>query len=129
MSGLTRLVTIADAQGQANQEIMCISARHELELEDGTRVVLLDDRGWGGGSWASESIEQVQKTARDVVGPDEPFGDRTQEDMEALHWNSLLDTARRHGVTTDVSELRQLRHDVILTPRLLARVGHAHDRE
>lgn len=118
-----RLVTIADVDGQGNADILAVSARHELELADGSRVLLLGDRGWGGGSWAWATESRVQKTVRDVVGPDEPFSGRSQEDMAALHWNSLLETALRHGVVTDMAELRQLPHDVVLTPRLLARIS------
>jgi hypothetical protein len=99
MSGLRRLATVADVHRQADNDILRVSARLELELASRTRVVLLNDRGWGGGGWASAS----------------------------LNWNSLLDTARRHGVLTDVTELRQLRHDVVLTSRLLARISSAHD--
>lgn len=127
VSELRRLVTIADVHRQADDEILRVSARLELELASGTRLVLLNDRGWGGGGWASASASEVQKTARDVVGPDEPYGGRSQEDMAILHWNSLLDTARRQGVVTDVAELRQLPHDVVLAPRLLARIGSARD--
>lgn len=129
MSGLRRLVTIADVHPRADDDddILRVSARLELELAGGTRVVLLNDRGWGGGGWASSSVSEVQRITRDVVGPDEPFGDRSQEDMAMLHWTSLLETARRHGVLTDVAELWQLPHDVVLTPRLLGRIESARD--
>lgn len=125
MGSPIRLVTIADVDVQGSDDILGVSARHELELSDGNRVLLLGDRGWGGGSWARASISNVQKTARDVVGPDEPFSGRSQEDMAALHWNGLVETAMRHGIVTDVSELRYLPHDVIITARLLARISLA----
>lgn len=127
MGSPIRLVTIADVDVQGNDDILGVSVRHELELADGSRVVLLGDRGWGGGGWDGASESTVQKTARDVVGPDEPFSSRSQEDMAAVHWNSLLETATRHGVITDVAELRQLPHEVVLTPRLLARISPQSD--
>ena len=63
---------------------MSVSARHEAVLADGRRIVLLDDRGWSGGVrvaeggtvtalrgvWAYETVEEIQRTARFVVGPD-----------------------------------------------------------
>jgi hypothetical protein len=125
MSGLRRLVTLVDVRDAANKDRFSVSARHELELADGTRV-LLDNRGWSGsGGWASESIEQVQRTAHFVVGPDEPVGDRSPEEMADLYWAQLQQTAQRQGVVTDAAELRELPHDVILTPRLQARIEAA----
>lgn len=57
-----------------------------------------------------------------MVGPDEPFGSRSQEDAEANHWAFLQQIAQRRGVVTDAAELRQLPHDVVVSPRLLARI-------
>jgi hypothetical protein len=59
-----------------------------------------------------------------VVGPDEPFGGRSQEDMEADHWASLAAVIRRQGVDADALELRRLPHDVVLGEQLRARIGH-----
>ena len=74
--------------------------------------------------WALTSESDIAETARLVVGPDEPFGGRSQDDMENDHWNALAETLRAHGVVVDASELRQLPHDVVLSDRLLARLGH-----
>jgi dTDP-glucose pyrophosphorylase len=126
MSAVTRLVTFVDIDNQADDRIS-VSARHEAELADGSRVLLLNDRGWSASGppniWAATSVEDIQETTRTVVGPDEPFGDRSQEDMEADHWASLQQIAHRQGVITDAAELRQLPHEVVLSPRLLARIG------
>lgn len=126
MSGVTRLVSFVDADNQADDRIS-VSARHEVELADGSRVLLLNDRGWCASGppniWAATSVEDIQETTRMVVGPDEQFGDRSQEDMEADHWASLQQIAQRQGVVVDAAELRQLPHDVVLSPRLLARIG------
>jgi len=111
---------------------MSVSARQEALLVDGRRVLLLDDRGWteGWGSsgnvpdiWAVTSVEDIERTARFVVGPDEPFAGRSQEDMEAAHWASLSEVLRRQGVVVDARELKRLPHDVVLSERLLARVA------
>jgi hypothetical protein len=111
-----------------------VSARQEAVMEDGSRLLLLDDRGWteelrGAGAnevedlWALTSESDIAETARMVVGPDEPYGGRSQDDMENDHWNALAQNLRAHGVVVDGSELRQLPHDVVLSDRLLARLG------
>ena len=134
MHRVVRLVTLADAREDVDPRHISVSARHEAVLDDGSRLLLLDDRGWtealrGAGAggiddlWALTPEHDIVETARVVVGPDEPFGGRTQDDMESDHWNALAETVRRHGVVVDASELRQLPHDVVLSDRLLARLG------
>jgi hypothetical protein len=127
MARVKRLVTFADVGPQANDDTMSVLARLELELTDGTRVLLLKNRGWVGsgppGVWAWTSVQEIVDTARVVVGPDEPSGDESQEDMAVLHWTALQAIAQRQGVATHAAELRQLPHDVVLSPRLLARIG------
>ena len=114
---------------------LSVSARHEAVMEDGRRLLLLDDRGWtaelrGAGAnevddlWGVTPERDIVETARVVVGPDEPYGGRSQDDMETSHWNALAETLRAHGVVVDGSELRKLPHDVVLSDRLLARLGH-----
>lgn len=58
------------------------------------------------------------------VGPDEPFGERSHEDMEADHWAHLAEALRQQGILADALNLKRLPHDVVLSERLLARVGH-----
>src|SRR6476660_10517752 len=81
------------AGGDDDPRRISVSARHEAVLEDGSRLLLLDDRGWtqelrGAGAdrvddlWALTTERDVVETARVVVGPDEPFGRQTQDDME-----------------------------------------------
>lgn len=125
MTTATRLVTYVDvAERSARREQVSVSARHELELADGRRVLLLDDRGWGStGRWAETSAMEIRETARMVVGPDEPPEGSSREAMESIHWGSLQQVARRKGLDIDVAELRCLPHDVVLSPRLLARIG------
>ncbi|NUP20884.1 MAG: hypothetical protein HOZ81_33380 [Streptomyces sp.] len=123
MTALQRLVTFVDIDDQAADTIS-VSARHEVELVDGTRVLLLDDRGWGSSQgWAGTSVADMQETARAVVGPDEPFGGRSQEDMEAEHWASLQQIVQRQGFIVDAASLRRLPHDVVLSRQVLARIG------
>lgn len=125
MTTVSRLVTFADIADRSSQsDEVAVSLRHEAELTDGRRVLLLDDRGWGSTqSWAATSVEEVQETARMVVGPDEPPEGRSQEDMETVHWASLQQIAQQRGVAIDAAELRQLPHDIVLSERLLERIG------
>ena len=110
---------------------MSVSARHEAELVGGRRVLLLDDRGWSASGpsniWAMTSVEDFVATARMVVGPDEPFDGRSHEDMEADHWVQLAEVLRKQGVVADALELKRIPHEVVLSERLLARVGHAQE--
>jgi hypothetical protein len=142
VSAVTRLVTFVDlAEGVGGTRQMAFSARHEAELPDGRRVLLLDDRGWSASSlivrgegevpevqpdsWATMSVEDIEQTARIVVGPDEPFEGSSQENAEEEHWAYLSDVLRQHGVAMDARDLRRLPHDVVLGERLLARVGRS----
>ena len=126
---MTRLVTYVDIDDQQPYPGFHVKARHELELDDGTRVLLLDDRGWSASPWTPMSMEEIEGLTRMVVGPDEPFGDMSREDMAADHWATLQRTALQQGVFVQATELRQLPHDVILTQRLLARVGRGPTQE
>jgi hypothetical protein len=134
MPRVVALLTLADVNDDADARRISVSARHEAVLEDGRRVVLLDDRGWsealGGASanevadiWALTSEQDIAETARVVVGPDEPFDGRSQDDMETDHWNALAEDLHAHGVVVEAEELRQLPHDVVLSKALLARLG------
>jgi hypothetical protein len=136
MPRVVRLVTFADVREDADARRISVSARHDAVLEDGRRLLLLDDRGWastlgGAGAtdvadiWALTSEHDIAETTRVVVGPDEPFGGRSQGDMETDHWNALAEKLRADGVVVDAGELRQLPHDVVLSDRLLARLGRS----
>lgn len=70
------------------------------------------------------SIEEIADTAHVVVGPDEPFGGRSQKDMEADHWAPLAAVLRRQGIDADALELGRLPHEVVLSEQLLARIAH-----
>ena len=122
-TAVTRLVTFADLDNDADDKNFSVSARHEAELSDGTRVLLLNDRGWAESpGWPPPSIEHVQEITRMVVGPDEPFDRLSEDDMATDHWNSLQQTLQRQGVFVDTIMLRELPHDILLSQRLLARI-------
>jgi hypothetical protein len=145
MAAVTRLVTLVDVRDEvADPRQMSVSARHEAVLADGRRVLLLDDRGWtsaaltayGGEApedhsredqsdiWAVTSVEDIEEMARIVVGPDEPPDGYSQEEAEAAHWAYLADVLREQGIVVDAMELKRLPHDVVLSERLRARIGH-----
>lgn len=126
---MTRLVTFVDADDDvADDRQMSVSARHEALLSNGRRVLLLDDRGWSVSGppniWVRTSVEDMEDTARMVVGPDEPFNEHSYEDMAADHWAELTEALRQQGVVVDALELKRVRHDVVLSERLLARIGN-----
>jgi hypothetical protein len=148
VSTVTRLLTFVDlAEEVGDTRQMNVSARHEAVLLDGRRVLLLDDRGWSSSAltafqagdasdrdskreqqpdiWAMTSVEDIEQTARMVVGPDEPTDGFSQEDAEQGHWAYLSDVLRQHGIVVDALDLRRLPHDVVLSERLLARVGRS----
>jgi hypothetical protein len=131
---VVRLVTLADVDDGGDARRISVSARHEAVLEDGRRVVLLDDRGWseelgGAGAdevadiWALSSEQDIAETARTVVGPDEPFGGRTPGDMETDHWNTLAEKLHARGIVVEAGELKRLPHEVVVSEALLGRLG------
>ncbi len=131
MHAAKRLVTSIDINEAAGAEFnsdhrTSISALHELELADGQRLTLLDDRGWSssgpGDIWAYESMQGMVETARVVVGPDEPPEGRTPEEEAALHWAYLADIAQSHGVHIEAGGLAALPHDVDVSPAIRARL-------
>jgi hypothetical protein len=139
MSVVARLVTLVDLRNDDRGGQMSFSARHEAVLEDGRHLMLLDDRGWSTSLlrptvdsdsvrdvpdfWAITSREDIEETTRQVVGPDEPFDGRSQEDMEVDHWAYLAGILRQQGVAAGADELKGLPHDVVLSERLLALLG------
>jgi hypothetical protein len=139
MARVVRLMTLIDLVETNIGAQMSFSARHEAVLEDGRRLILLDDRGWstsfllpaaGPGPardradfWAGTSVEDIEETSRWVVGPDEPFDGRSQEDMERDHWTYLTEILRQQGIAVDTDELKGLPHEVVLSERVLALVG------
>jgi hypothetical protein len=140
MSVVAGLVTLVDLRDDDLGGQMSFSARHEAALEDGRHLLLLDDRGWTSSLlrttadsdfardvpdfWATTSRVEIEETARFVVGPDEPFDGRSQEDMEGDHWAYLAGILRQQGVAADADELKGLPHDVVLSKRVLALLGH-----
>ncbi len=123
MSVPARLVTTVDLAPDAHARRLSVTARLHAVLDDGRRVLLLGDRGWseelrgGDGSGDGSPLwweQDVADTARVVVGPDEPFGGRSQADMETDHWQALADTLRARGLAVDGRDVRQLPHDVVL---------------
>lgn len=127
MTTVERLITTADVDDRSRDHShVSVRARHEAVLADGRRFLLLDDRGWASNQpWAALSAEEVEETARTVVGPDEPGPGRSREEEEAGHWSHLANLLRRDRVAVDAAELRNLPHDVVLGERLLARMGHS----
>lgn len=100
---------------------MGFSALHLAVLDDGRRLTLLDDRGWGGhgppGIWSQTSVEEIEQEARMVVGPD-----ADDPEVEAWHWAHLADVLREQRVLVDAGQLRPLPHDVELSEQVRSRI-------
>jgi len=106
---------------------MSLWALHLAVLDDGRRLTLLDDRGWGVHGppdiWHRTSVGEIEANARMVVGPDEPHGSHSQTEMLADHRAHLAGILRDEGVLVDVEELSWLPHDVELSERLRTRIA------
>lgn len=105
---------------------MSFSVLHLAVIDDGRRITLLGNRGWGGHGpanvWQRTTIDEIAETSRTLVGPDEPYGGRSKADMAAAHWAGLADTLRDHSVIIDPTKLSLLPHDVELTERVKDRL-------
>jgi hypothetical protein len=118
-----RLVTVVDVDDRDPSGHSAWAHLHAA-LREGTRLVLLNDRGWSGGAAiAEESLEQVEATARMLVGPDEPGPGQTDEQAEGLHWQFLVRKLHDAGIKVEVGELKRLPHDVEISDRLRSRLA------
>jgi len=131
---VARFITFTDVVGDVGDVgDASVLARHEALLTDGRRVVIFADRGWSWSirstegdvrhdPWSSTSRQDIEETARVVVGPDEAFDNHSQDDMEADHWAHIARVLEQHGVSVAAHALTNVPHDVVLSERLLARV-------
>lgn len=106
---------------------MSLSALHVAVLDDRRQLILLNDRGWSVHGppdiLRRTSIAEIEADARMVVGPDEPSGSHSQQDMETEHWAYLAGILHHQGVPVEAVELSQLPHDVETTERLRTRLA------
>jgi hypothetical protein len=138
MTGVARLVTFVDlGRHTAEAAHASVSARHEAVLTDGRRVVIFDDRGWswsvhhgGGGEgdiwldpWTSTSLEDLEFTARVVVGPDEPVHGLSQNEATTVHWSYVAGLLQEQGISVTPDVLVELPHDVVVSDVLRAHIG------
>jgi hypothetical protein len=102
--------------------------------------MLLSDRGWSQSTicfsygespvrkdlstqWDAVTREEIEEAARSVVGSDAAYADYTAADMTEAHWWSLAATLAKQGIPVDPTDLEALPHEVVLSDRLLARLG------
>lgn len=133
MAAVERLVTVVD-EDPGVRDGDGFSAHLFAVLADGSRVLVLGDRGWAQTSVSAarppdvvvpdstHDRAQVEDTARTVVGPDEPGDDGDYEAAAVSYWRYLADILARKGVDVPADELRGLPHDVELSETLTARV-------
>jgi hypothetical protein len=116
------LLTLADLDDR-DPNGYWVSVRHDAVLSDGRQVVLLDDRGWSTSRPVDErTIDEVERSAKTVVGPDEPPARRTRAEMEADHRATLERKLENAGIRTEGVELKALPHQVVLSDRLRRRL-------
>lgn len=128
MAAVVHLETAVDLDNRADSDPRRVSVSVSLSaiLDNGRRITLLDDRGWGStGLWETTTVGEIEDTARTVVGPDEPAGGQTHEEMAAAHWTHLAAVLGARGVAADSDALRTLPHSVVLSDRLRSRVETA----
>jgi hypothetical protein len=135
MPRVLSLLTLVDLrEDDADSRRISVAVTQEAVLDDGRRILLLDGRGWsselrGAGAgeipdiWATASEHEIAEQALVVVGPDEPFGGRSQEDMARDHWEVLAETLRAEGASVNGAQLRVLANRVVLSERLRKRMG------
>jgi hypothetical protein len=128
VTAVTALATFVDLDREAaDSRQVSVSARYVALLADGRRLLLLGDRGWSVSGpddiWVTTSVEDIVFTTRAVVGPDEPAPGRSYEQAEADHWAGLARVLAQQGVDAAAEELKRVPHEVVLSERLLARVG------
>ena len=103
MAGVVRLETEVRQRAPG-----AYAARLDAVLDDDSRVVLLDDRGWAvSPAWPRDPDPQRAATARTVVGPDEGEDERA-------YWDALAARLRAHGVAAAGADLAALPHDVVV---------------
>ncbi len=127
MTRAISLLVTAELDGaQSSKGQVSVAVRLELVLENGGKILLLDDRGWGTNQqWTVVSETGIRQTALVVVGPDEPFEGMSQKSAAADHWQYLGLIAQQHGFVIGPLELCLLTHEVRLGPKLRLRLGQA----
>ncbi|ALO68212.1 hypothetical protein NHF46_00135 [Arthrobacter alpinus] len=124
MAAISRFVSIADVHEGAQSEQVSVSVLFQAELHDGQSVLLLDDRGWNSSQpWAEASQEEIESTARVVVGPDEPYGDQTATGAVTAYWNYIQNILAQNGVEISPAVLPAIPHDVVLGQSIIERLG------
>jgi hypothetical protein len=118
MSEVDRLLTLVDLDDRRADGTAAWAHLYAI-LVSSERSLLLDDRGWvSSAPIAAQGQEDVECTAKMVVGPEGPISGETDEQMEAAYWSFLERKLRDAGVQTTAQELQGLRHEVEIGERL-----------
>jgi hypothetical protein len=101
---------------------LSLSASEFALLDNGERVILHAERGYNGfvasgNIWDHQTVETITHNVLNVVLPDD-------DDTEDKHpWEWLARLARYAGIDVTAEQLRQVAYEVVLTERLLRRLG------
>lgn len=124
MATLSRFVSVVEANESSHSPGLSVSVSLFAELEDGRPILVLDDRGWHSNQrWADATSAEIERTARDVVGPDEPYGEQTMEEAIAAYWEYLRKILAAQGVEMNSGVLRTAPHDVVLSESVVTRLN------
>lgn len=116
---LVTLVSVADPDSR-RVNLRCLLS---IELDDGERVPLLADRGWGTTElWAQTTMAELEDVARMVSGPDDPSGDLSAEDAVRGYWRGVEREAKDRHVFVTAEQLADLPHHVEFNEDIFTRI-------
>lgn len=68
---MAKFASLAEAEAGSTQ--VSVGVLFQVQMEDGTCIVVLDDRGFStSAQWQQVTPDQIRDTTLAVVGPDEP---------------------------------------------------------
>lgn len=117
MKAIAKFLSLAEAEAGSTQ--VSVGVLFQAQLEDGSCIVVLDDRGFSASAkWQQATPEGIRETTLSVVGPDEPAPGRTQ--AEALHdyWEYIRSLLAAEQIHVPTEELMNAPHEVRFGPRL-----------
>jgi hypothetical protein len=122
MAGVKNLLTLTDVSEEDPRA--SIDARLYAILTDDSRLILLDGRGWttGFGGIDGQTLDDVTRTAKVVVGPDGTVTGESQPEVDKLYWTTLVGRLGDAGVNITAVDLSALPHEVEISERLLTRL-------
>lgn len=122
MAGVERLVTVVELDERSPSGHSAWTHLYAV-ADDGRRFLLLDDRGWSSSAEiAQRDLQEIEDTARMVVGPDGPGPGETDEQMQTWYWEWMEHKLRDASISAAADKLSALPHEVEIGERLRQRL-------